>query len=445
VIRTRFSCLHALAVAAATLALAVAAATLALAAPAAAQSSKAWSQFRDNPQGTSQNNVVGAQSSRPEPGFPVTLPGAPSAIPGGVAVGLSGVAFVGQGSTLSAYSPSGNRFWTFTAPNAGGDAPPTVTAPALSLSGSTVYALSVTFNLFTSPSSNLIALNAATGALRWSAAVGTLAAGFGSAQPTVTVGPDGSLYVAANIPGAPNAGPAGSAGPITNATVTSFSPYGAVNWSTVISGPVQGGPVLDPSGNVYVSVGGETGEVVALTPGGGLLWSTRLGTETTVGTLATPPLVTPGGSTVYVATRGANGAVYALGTIDGAILGTIGSGGTNGILSLSPRTGNLYIGTPSALVSALPSGGGSAAWSTGTPAIDSLNAPAIGADGTVYAAAGNTLMAVSGTTGATKWTFIAPTTAALGSPSIGPSGDVYVTSKSPIEGENQLYVFAGAP
>jgi outer membrane protein assembly factor BamB len=149
--------------------LAVAAAMLALAAPAAAQSSKAWSQFRDNPQGTAQNNVVGAQSSRPEPGFPVALPGAPGAIPGSVAVGLSGVAFVGQGSSLSAYSPSGNRFWTYTAPNAGGDAPPTVTAPALSLSGSTVYALSVTFNLFTSPSSSLIALNAATGGLRWSA------------------------------------------------------------------------------------------------------------------------------------------------------------------------------------------------------------------------------------------------------------------------------------
>jgi hypothetical protein len=427
-------------------ALAVAAATLALAAPAFGQApSKAWSQFRDNPQGTSQNSVVAAQSSRPEPGFPVTLPGAPGAIPGGVAVGLSGVAFVGQGSTLSAYSPSGNRFWTYTAPNAGGDAPPTVTAPALSLSGSTVYALSVTFNLFTSPSSSLIALNAATGALRWSAPVGTLAAGFGSAQPTVTVGPDGSLYVAANIPGAPGAGPVDSPGPITNATVTAFSPYGGLNWSTVISGPVEGGPVLDSSGNVYVSVDGSTGEVVALTPAGGLLWSTVLGSETTVGAPATPPLVTPGGSTVYVATRGANGAVYALGTTDGAILGTIGSGGTNGILSLSPRTGDLYIGTPSALVSALPSGGGSAAWSTGTPETDSLNAPAIGADGTVYAAAGHTLMAVSGTTGATKWTFTAPTTAVLGSPSIGPSGDVYVTSESPIQGENQLYAFAGAP
>jgi PQQ-like domain len=434
---TPFRCLYALA---------VAAATLALAAPALGQaSSKAWSQFRDNPQGTSQNNVVGAQSSRPEPGFPVTLPGPPGAIPGGVAVGLSGVAFVGQGSTLSAYSPSGNRFWTYTAPNAGGDAPPTVTAPALSLSGSTVYALSVTFNLFTSPSSSLIALNAATGAPRWSAPVGTLAAGFGSAQPTVTVGPDGSLYVAANIPGAPGAGPVDSPGPITNATVTAFSPYGAVNWSTVISGPVQGGPVLDPSGNVYVSVGGETGEVVALSPAGELLWSTVLGSEATVGALATPPLVTPGGSTVYVATRGANGAVYALGTTDGAILGTIGAGGTNGILSLSPRTGNLYIGTPSTLVSALPSSGGSAVWSTGTPVTDSLNAPAIGADGTVYAAAGHTLMAVSGTTGATKWTFTAPTTTALGSPSIGPSGDVYVTSESPIQGENQLYAFAGAP
>jgi len=426
--------------------LAVAAAALVLAAPAFGQaSSKAWSQFRDNPQGTSQNNVVGAQSSRPEPGFPVALPGAPGAIPGGVAIGLSGVAFVGQGSALSAYSPSGNRFWTYTAPNAGGDAPPTITAPALSLSGSTVYALSVTFNLFTSPSSSLIALNAATGALRWSAPVGTLAAGFGSAQPTVTVGPDGTLYVAANIPGAPNQGPAGSPGPITNATVTAFSPYGAVNWSTVISGPVQGGPVLDTSGNVYVSVAGETDEVVALSPAGGLMWSTALGSQTSVGVLATPPLVTPGGSTVYVATRGANGAVYALGTTDGAILGAIGSGGTNGILSLSPRTGNLYIGTPSALVSALPSGGGSAVWSTGTAVTDSLNAPAIGADGTVYAAAGHTLMAVSGTTGTTKWTFTAPTTASLGSPSIGPTGDVYVTSESPIQGENQLYAFAGAP
>jgi outer membrane protein assembly factor BamB len=410
---------------------------LALAAPAAALSPTAWSQFRANPQGTSQGSVVGAQSARPEPGFPAALPAEPNGAgfpPGGVALGASGVAFVGQGPTLSAYSPSGKRFWTYTGATAGGDTPPNINGPALSASGSTVYALNITFNLFTAPSSSLIALNASNGALRWSAPVGTLAAGLGIAEPTVTVGPDGSLYVAANIAGT-GIGPAGSPGPITNATVTDFTPYGGVNWSTVVSGPVSGGPVLDPSGNVYVAVGGGTngGEVVALSASGALLWSTAL--------------VTPGGSTIYVATQGNNGTVYALGASDGAIVGTIGSGGIKGTLALSPRTGFLYAGTSSGLVSALPSGGGSPAWSSGTPADGtSVTAPAIGADSTVYATGGNTLVAVSGTTGATKWSFTTPSTLdRLSSPVIGPSGDIYVTSQSLDQGTNQLYAFAGPP
>jgi len=147
-----------------------------LAAPASAQAATAWSQFRGNAQGTSQAAVVGAQSARPEPGFPATIPVVSTTAgfaPGGVAVGASGVAFVGQGATLSAYSPAGKRFWTYNASTAGGDSPPNVTTPALSTSGSTVYALSVTFNLFTPTPSNLVALNAATGALRWSAPVGS--------------------------------------------------------------------------------------------------------------------------------------------------------------------------------------------------------------------------------------------------------------------------------
>lgn len=423
-----------------------------LAAPAAAQAASAWSQFRGNPQGTSQAAVVGAQSARPEPGFPATIPVVSSTAgfaPGGVAVGANGVAFVGQGATLSAYSPAGKRFWTYSASTAGGDSPPNVTTPALSTSGSTVYALSVTFNLFTPTPSNLVALNAATGALRWSAPVGVLSTAVDVPQPTVTVGPDGSLYVAANVAGTPGAGPANSSGPITNATVTDFSPYGGVNWSTVISGPVSGGPVLDTSGNVYVSVlgGGTGGEVVALSPSGGLLWSTALGPQAAAGVLGTAPVVTPSGSTVYVATKGPSGAIYALGTSDGAVVGTIGSGGITGTPALSTRTGYLYASTPSSGLAALPSGGGSTAFTAGTVATPgNVNAPAIGADGTVYAANGDTLIAASGTTGAIKWSFTAPTPASeLSSPAIGPSGDVYVTTDPLGQGTPQVFAFAGPP
>ena len=413
-----------------------------LAAPAAVQAATAWSQFRGNPQGTSQAAVVAAQSARPEPGFPATIPVVSSTAgfaPGGVAVGASGVAFVGQGATLSAYSPSGKRFWTYNASTAGGDSPPNVTTPALSTSGSTVYAISVTFNLFTPTPSNLIALNAATGALRWSAPVGVLSTAVDVPQPTVTVGPDGSLYVAANVAGASG---------ITNATVTDFSPYGGVNWSTVISGPVSGGPVLDTSGNAYVSVGGAAGgEVVALSPSGGLLWSTTLGTQAAAGFLGAAPVVTPSGSTVYVATKGPNGAIYALGTSDGAVLGTIGSGGITGTPAVSTRTGYLYASTPSSGLAALPSGGGSTAFTAGTVATPgNVNAPAIGADGTVYAANGDTLIAASGTTGAIKWSFTAPTPASqLSSPAIGPSGDVYVTTDPLGQGTPQVFAFAGPP
>jgi outer membrane protein assembly factor BamB len=422
-----------------------------LAAPAWGQASKAWSQFRANPQGTSQAAVVGAQTARPEPGFPAPLPVAPNPsgfAPGGVAVGATGVAFVGQGSTLSAYSPSGKRFWTYNASTGGGDVAPNVTTPALSTSGSTVYALSVTFNLFVPTPSTLVALNAGTGALRWSAPVGLLATALGTAQPTVTVGPDGSLYVVSDVAGAVGAGPDNSAGPITNATVTDFSPYGSVNWSTTISGPVAGGPVLDTGGNVYVSVTGGSagGQVVSLSPSGGLNWATALGTQAAAGYLGTAPVVSPGGSTVFVATRGPNGALYALGTSDGAVLGAIGSGGITGTPALSTRIGNLYAGTPSSLVTALPSGGGSAAWATGAGSQDSVNAPAIRADGTVYASNGDTLLAVSGTTGAIKWSYTSGSSGIqLSSPAIGPSGDVYVTTDSLGQGTDQLLAFAGPP
>jgi outer membrane protein assembly factor BamB len=75
-----------------------------------------------------------------------------------------------------------------------------------------------------------------------------------------------------------------------------------------------------------------------------------------------------------------------------------------------------------------------------------VNAPAIGADGTVYAANGDTLIAASGTTGAIKWSFTAPTPASeLSSPAIGPSGDVYVTTDPLGQGTPQVFAFAGPP
>ena len=63
--------------------------------------------------------------------------------------------------------------------------------------------------------------------------------------------------------------------------------------------------------------------------------------------LGTAPVVTPSGSTVYVATKGPSGAIYALGTSDGAVVGTIGSGGIDRHAALSTRTGYLYASTPS--------------------------------------------------------------------------------------------------
>jgi hypothetical protein len=427
-------------------ALVLVAALLAAAAPALAQTGNAWSQFRGNPQGTSQASVVAAQSAHPVPGFPTPLPyggpGTEGLAPGGIAVSAGNLAVVAQGVTISAYSPSGKRSWSYSAASANappGTIQPSIVGPALSRSGSTVYALVVPLGGFVSTSSSLIALNAATGALRWSAPVGVLASAEGVAQPTVTVGPDGSLYVAANNPGTPGAGPAGSSGPITSGNVTSFTPYGGVNWSTQVPAPLAGGPVLDSSGNVFVSGAGSDGRVIALSSSGAILWATALGP--TSGALDTAPLVTPSGSTVYAATAGPTGAVYALGTSDGAILGTIGSGGTSGTLALSSRLADLYAGTPGGLVSALPSGGGGAVWSAGTFVPQSVNAAAIGADGTVYASAGSTLLTVSGTTGATKWSFTAPSGTTLSSPAIGPDGSVFVTTQGIGSDANQLYAF----
>jgi outer membrane protein assembly factor BamB len=125
-------------------------ATLVFTAPAAAQLSSAWPQFRDNAQGTSQGSVVGAQSARPASGFPVNLPVVPGGAgeaPGGIAVSASGTIFVGQGATMAAYSSSGRRLWTYRA-SGGGSGRPTITAPALSLSGSTVYSLQTVFTVY---------------------------------------------------------------------------------------------------------------------------------------------------------------------------------------------------------------------------------------------------------------------------------------------------------
>jgi hypothetical protein len=145
----------------------------------------------------------------------------------------------------------------------------------------------------------------------------------------------------------------------------------------------------------------------------------------------TPPVLSPGGRTVFVATGSTdlgatNGSIYALSTADGSVLGTIGSGpgGISGTLALSPRYGYLYGGTSGGFLSALPSGGGNPVWAAGGFASsENVNAPAIGADGAVYAATGPTLVAAAGATGATKGRFTAPiATGSLSSPSIGPNG-----------------------
>jgi hypothetical protein len=178
----------------------------------------------------------------------------------------------------------------------------------------------------------------------------------------------------------------------------------------------------------------------------------RLGSYTAAGALLTPPVLSPDGSTVFVATRstdlgGTNGSVYALSTADGSVLGTIGSGsgGISGTLAPSSRYGNLYGGTSGGFLSALPSGGGGPAWSAGgsrrtttsTPRPSGPTAPSTRPPARPWSA-------VAGETGATKWRFTAPiATGSLSSPSIGPNGNVYVTSQALGSGPSQLFAFEG--
>ena len=323
-------------------------------------------------------------------------------------MGASGVAFVGQGPTLSAYSPSGKRFWTYNAATAGGDTPPNINTPALSASGSTVYALNITFNLFTPA---LVEPDRAQRLERRAALVGAgRPPGHGPGYPRAhrhhrprRVAVCGRQHRrrrdrARRQPRADHERDRDRLHALRRRELV---------YRRLGSGVGRPGAGSQTATSTCGRRRANGGEVVALSRVGRLLWSTALGSQSAAGYLGTAPLVSPSGSTIYVATRAPTAPCtrWARATEpcrDHRL------GPHQGHAGLVPRTGSSTPARPRGLV---------------RPAQrrrrHGLSPRARRRVGTLQRAGHrgrrhrlrrrrNTLVAVSGTTGTTKWSFTAP-------------------------------------
>ncbi|GEM_PF-5912203 len=246
--------------------------------------------------------------------------------------------------------------------------------------------------------------------------------------------------------------------------------------ANVVTPPIVG------EGAVYV--GTLAGQVIALkTTDGSVLWSVNTG-ATFQGIIA--PMALTGGGVLYVAaTDGTlraldaatgqqkwtasvgtiyagpsvaeNGTIYAVAyTLNGEVIHSLNaSGGLNWTYTIGAVLGNtqsapalgadgtIYAGSAAGLLTALTSGG-ARRWEA-TPGQRVLGAsPSVGADGTVYlGAADGTVRAFNGATGQQRWAFAtgAASTGATGNVAgtgIGPSGEVIAPAE-----DNLVYSLRG--
>jgi outer membrane protein assembly factor BamB len=200
----------------------------------------------------------------------------------------------------------------------------------------------------------------------------------------------------------------------TNRGSVSGPRSGRLLWTVDIERPSFSQVVQARDGTIYV--GTETGKLLAVRPGAGVIWSFT----------ATPPVPTPAigpDGTVYL--RGGDGSLYALHS-DGRRRWTTDIGAEPKLLGPSPLIGPDSYGYLTSYHQGLVylvQPGGFFHWAVNTRA-RTLAGPAVGPDGTVYAGAADGSLRAIDPEGVELWrTDVAgPIT---GPPAVGPSGQVY--------------------
>lgn len=260
--------------------------------------------------------------------------------------------------------------------------------------------------------------------------------GNGSEGPVV-VGADGTIYVAAN--------PLGPA-----VQLVAFNPDGSVRWA--LTDPdaltMAAGPAIGPDGNVYTvfhdsdfdSLG-----VVALAPGGELLWNNN----------GSPPLYEHGGSgaelafgasvqggptdqLVFTVDREIDRRVYAFALEDGRQRFAVPAGLTESVM-LQPQLqaacgaggpvllGEFLANGPGWGVQAFSPDDGGRLWRFDPGIVNELSAPSVGPDGRIYVTWNILRISALSTAGSPVWEYV-DDGLLLGRPSISPGGDLILVA-----------------
>ena len=210
--------------------------------------------------------------------------------------------------------------------------------------------------------------------------------------------------------------------------------YTKTKWTSSTGGVVQGSPVIDSSGTIYITSGDDANtaysNVYAVNPNtGAKIWQKTL----TDNYADSTPAISDSG-TVYVNTLNH---VYALNPSNGATLYNydLSVKHPGDSFSTSPTittNGNIIIGGINGYIYAL-SPTLTEKWRSGCYGTNYGSTPAIGSDGTIYfGATGDAthpskLVALNPTTGAEKWSYTITTDHVdHSSPAIGSDGTIYI-------------------
>lgn len=238
---------------------------------------------------------------------------------------------------------------------------------------------------------------AAPGALKWQTAV------TGYVNSGVAIAPSGTLY------GADYDGKLYS----MNAATGNATALASFGW------PIDGQPTVALDGTIYVGI--NAGFLYAVNPDGSIKWRFNTG-----GNISASAAIGPTG-TVYVASNDSK--LYALNPLDGAMLW---SKDTGGVIDSSPAIGSdgtIYFSNNAHSLFAVDPVDGATKWTFDLGAV-SVSSPAIDLDGTVYVGAWDnyTLFAVN-SDGSLKWSYVTGGRIGRQSAVIGPDGTIYTGSR----------------
>lgn len=309
-------------------------------------------------------------------------------------VGPDGAVYAGStDGYFHAFNATGTRRWPALDLN---EAQQDTSSAALSPDGTLYIGTGPSLSGTTVVAGKVMAVDSATGALRWEIAAGTLATT--NANNAIALAEDGTIYLhtsegrllaytdrgaaggqlkwSASVPGLSYASPTiapdgtvylGSDEPGSTATAAAahrlyaFNPAdGSVKWSFRTDNPVYTATAIDGSGNLYFGTL-VSGRLYSLTPQGAQRWiysGARLGTSSS-------PALSPDGATVYFA--GYDGVLHAVNAATGQARWTYRLGGE--VRASSPAVdanGVIYIGCYDGLLYALNADGTlRRTWSTG--------------------------------------------------------------------------------